>query len=63
MNASAKRYLRSGVAGGGVRVVFEEGKGSGAVAPGKIFISSSKQWGFIRFRVQERLRNRKTVAG
>ena len=30
---------------------------------GNFSFSSPKQWGFIRFRVQERLRNRKTVAG
>ena len=45
-------------------VVSEEGRGSGGCASGKIFsFSSPKQWGFVRFRVQERLQNRKTVAG
>ena len=54
----------SGVAGGGVCVVSEEGRGSGGCGPGKFFsFSSPKQWGFVRFRVQERLQNRKTVAG
>ena len=54
----------SGVAGGGACVVSEEGRWSGGCAPGKIFsFSSPKQWGFVRFRVQERLKNRKTVAG
>ena len=54
----------SGVADGGICVVSEEGRGSGGCAPGKIFsFSSPKQWGFVRFRVQERLQNRKTVAG
>ena len=56
-----KPEVRSGVAGGGVRVVSEEGRGSGGCAPGKNFsFSSPKQWGFIRFRVQERFNDNET---
>ena len=43
-------------------MVSEEGRGSGGCGPGKIFsFSSPKQWGFIRFRVQERLQNKKPL--
>ena len=50
MPCSAFRLRRGdcGVAGGGVRVVSEEGRGMGAVPPGKIFLFFPKTMGFYK---------------
>ena len=48
--------LSSGVAGGGICVVSVEGRGPGAVAPGKIFrLPPQNNGGFVRFRVQKKI--------
>ena len=52
-------YMASGVAGGGVRVVSEEGRGSGAVPLGKFFIFLPETMGFCKISCARKITTQK----
>ena len=51
--------MSSGVAGGGVCVVSEEGRGPGAVPPGKFFIFLPETMGFCKISCARKITTQK----